>query len=321
MPHPDYDPQLATLVKDAPSGDGWLHEIKYDGYRIGARIRSGRVTLISRNGKDWTTAFPTIAKAVAALPLADGLIDGEIAIVLPDGRTSFQMLQNAFSGGRSEGTLVYFVFDLLRANGKRLHSLPLVERKARLEALVGRRKTGPIRYADHVEGSGKPFFVRACRLGLEGIISKRAAEPYRRGRHGDWVKTKCTHEQEFVIGGFTDPEGSRAGLGALLIGYYLRGRLVFSGKVGTGFSQKSAIDLRRQLEAIAQKDSPFDPPPERSIARAAHWVKPQLVCEVEFTEWTSDGRIRHPVFKGLRADKTPKEVKRERAGIARATSE
>ena len=312
MPHPDYDPQLATLVKDAPSGGGWLHEIKYDGYRIGARIRNGRVTLISRNGKDWTAAFPKIANAVAALPIAEGLIDGEVAIVLPDGRTSFQMLQNAFSGGRAEGTLVYFVFDLLRADGKRLHSLPLVERKARLKALVGRRKTGPIRYADHVEGSGKPFFVQACRLGLEGIISKRAAEPYRRGRHGDWVKTKCTHEQEFVIGGFTDPEGSRAGIGALLIGYYLRGRLVFSGKVGTGFSQKSALDLRRRLEVIEQKTSPFHPPPERSIARAAHWVRPQLVCEVEFTEWTSDGRIRHPVFKGLRADKKPKEVKRER---------
>ena len=327
MPHPDYDPQLATLVKEAPSGDGWLHEIKYDGYRIGARIRKGRVTLISRNGKDWTAAFPTIANAVAALPIADGLIDGEVAIVLPDGRTSFQLLQNAFSSGRSEGTLVYFVFDLLRADGKRLHSLPLIERKSRLKALVGRRKTGPIRYADHVEGSGTPFFDQACRLGLEGIISKRAAEPYRRGRHGDWVKTKCTHEQEFVIGGFTDPEGSRAGIGALLIGCYLRGKLVFSGKVGTGFSQKSAIDLRRQLEAIALNKSPFDPLPERSIARAAHWVRPHLICEVEFTEWTSDGRIRHPVFKGLRADKKPKDVKRERPnsaarpGIPRATAE
>jgi bifunctional non-homologous end joining protein LigD len=313
MPHPDYDPQLATLVRDAPSGAGWLHEIKYDGYRIGCRIRDGRVTLISRNGKDWTAAFPEVVAAAAALPLAEGLIDGEIAIVLPDGRTSFQLLQNASAGGSTQGTLVYFVFDLLRLNGQRLQTLPLVERKARLRSLVGRRANGRIRYADHVEGDGRSVFDQACRLGLEGIISKRATEPYRPGRHGDWVKTKCTHEQEFVIGGFTDPEGSRAGIGALLIGHYQHGKLVFSGKVGTGFSHKAAVDLRRQLESITRATPPFDPPPERPVAQVAHWVKPNLVCEVEFTEWTGDGKIRHPSFKGLRADKKPQEVKRERA--------
>jgi bifunctional non-homologous end joining protein LigD len=312
MPHPDYVPQLATLVKEPPTGGGWVHEIKYDGYRIGCRIRNGRVTLLSRNGKDWTAAFPDIVSATAALPLADGLIDGEVAIVLPDGRTSFQMLQNAFSGGKSEGALVYFVFDLLRAEGERLQALPLVERKARLLKLVGRRKTGRIRYADHVEGSGRAFFDQACRLGLEGIISKRASEPYRAGRHGDWVKTKCVLEQEFVIGGFTDPEGSRAGIGALLIGYYSGGKLVSSGKVGTGFSHKVALDLRRRLNAIEQKTTPFDPPPERAIARNAHWVKPQLVAQVVFTEWTGDGKIRHPSFQGLREDKQPQDVIRER---------
>jgi bifunctional non-homologous end joining protein LigD len=321
MPHPDYDPQLATLVKDAPSGAGWLHEIKYDGYRIGCRIRGGRATLISRNGKDWTAAFPDIAAAAAALPITDGLIDGEVCIVMPDGRTSFQMLQNAFSGGSANGTLVYFVFDLLRLDGERLRALPLDERKARLKELVGNRKTSRIRYAEHIETDGRAFFNQACRLGLEGIISKRAAEPYRPGRHGDWLKTKCVLEQEFVIGGFTDPEGSRAGIGALLIGYYTPSRsglrrtrannLVFSGKVGTGFSHKVALDLRRQLEAIEQDTPPFDPPPERSIAKTAHWVKPQLVCEVVFTEWTTDGKIRHPAFQGLRADKKPTQVRRE----------
>ena len=316
MPHPDYTPQLATLVKDAPSGDGWLHEIKYDGYRIGCRIRGSRVTLISRNGKDWTEAFPEIAAAAAKLPTTDALLDGEVAIVLADGRTSFQMLQNAFSGDRSRGTLIYFVFDLLRLDGERLASRPLLERKERLKALLKRLRKGSvasdrIRYADHVEGNGRAFYAQARKLGLEGIISKRAAEPYRPGRHGDWVKTKCVHQQEFVIGGFTEPEGARAGLGALLIGYYEGRRLIFSGKVGTGFSHKGAIELRRTLDGIEQKRCPFDPPPEGALGRTAHWVKPQLVCQVEFTEWTGDGKIRHPSFQGLRADKKPQQVRRE----------
>jgi len=311
MPHPDYAPQLATLVKEPPSGDGWLHEIKYDGYRIGCRIRSGRVTLISRNGKDWTDALPDVVAAATTLPTKDALIDGEVAIVLPDGRTSFQLLQNAFSGEKPKGALVYFVFDLLRLDGEKLERLPLVERKARLRAFIGKRKS-IIRYADHVEGNARKFFDQACGLGLEGIISKRASAPYHSGRHGEWVKTKCVFEQEFVIGGFTDPEGSRAGIGALLIGYYDRGTLVFSGKVGTGFTQKGALELRRQLERIEQKSCPFDPPPSGPLGRNAHWVKPQLVGEVAFTEWTGDGKIRHPAFKGLRADKKPKDVKRER---------
>ena len=322
MPHPDYSPQLATLVKAPPSGPGWLHEIKYDGYRIGCRIRNGHVTLISRTGKDWTAAFPEIAAAAAELPATDALIDGEVAVVLPDGRTSFQMLQNAFRGerpGAVRGTLIYFAFDLLRLNGERLTTLPLIERKKRLEALLasrGRQRRGSagqgrIRYADHVEGNGEAFYAQARRLGLEGIISKRASEPYRPGRHGDWLKAKCIQKQEFVIGGFTDPEGARAGLGALLIGYYDRGRLVFSGKVGTGFTQKGAVDVRRQLDALAVKTSPFEPPPAGALGRTAHWVKPQLVCEVVFTEWTSDGRIRHPSFQGLRADKKPHQVRKE----------
>ena len=311
MPHPDYAPQLATLVKEPPSGGGWLHEIKYDGYRIGCRIRAGRVALISRNGKDWTTAFPDVVAAATTLPTQDALLDGEVTIVLPDGRTSFQMLQNAFSGEKRKGALVYFVFDVLRLDGEKLERLPLVERKARLKSFLGKRKS-VIRYADHVAVDGRAFFDRACSLGLEGIISKRASEPYHPGRHGDWVKTKCVLEQEFVIGGFTDPEGSRAGIGALLIGYYERGKLVFSGKVGTGFTHKGALDMRRRLEGIEQKICPFDPPPEGPLGRNAHWVKPQLVGEVVFTEWTGDGKIRHPAFKGLRADKKPQEVKRER---------
>jgi len=315
MAHPDYVPQLATLVDRAPSGDEWLHEIKYDGYRIGARVRKGRVSLYTRNGNDWTASFPDIADAVGNLRLDDALIDGEAAVVLPDGRTSFQAMQNA-GDAANRGTIVYFVFDLLRLNGASLETLPLEERKTRLKKLVGAKKTGRIRFSEHIEGSGQEFFDHACRAGLEGIVSKRRDQPYRAGRHGGWVKTKCTRRQEFVIGGFTDPEGTRAGLGALLIGYYDRDRLVFSGKVGTGFTHKVALDLRATLDRIEQRTSPFTPAPPGSLGRNAHWVKPDLVCEVVFTEWTTDGKIRHPSFQGLRADKKPKQVMREKPAAA-----
>ena len=313
MAHSDYAPQLATLVKAPPSGDEWLHEIKYDGYRIGARVRNGRTTLISRNGKNWTDAFPEIVEGVGRLGVDDALLDGEVAMVLPDGRTSFQALQNAFSGQGSRAALVYFVFDLLRLNGESLERLPLEQRKATLKALVGRKKNDRLRYSDHVDGNGDTFFQQACRVGLEGIVSKRRDLPHRAGRHGGWVKTKCVLRQEFVVGGFTEPEGARAGIGALLIGYYDGDRLVFSGKVGTGFTQKLALDLRRRLDAIEQKTCPFTPPPAGSLARVAHWVSPSLVCEVVFAEWTGDGKIRHPSFQGLRLDKKPGEVVQERA--------
>jgi bifunctional non-homologous end joining protein LigD len=308
----DYAPQLATLVKAPPSGDEWLHEIKYDGYRIGCRVRAGRVRLISRTGKDWTTAFPEIVAAAAELKSDNLLLDGEVAMVLADGRTSFQALQNAFTGQASRRTLVYFVFDVLRDGDERVARLPLVERKERLRRLIGGGKSGRLRYSEHVEGNGEAFFAQACRIGLEGIISKLAGEPHRRGRSRDWVKTKCILRQEFVIGGFTEPEGSRAGIGALLIGYYEGERLVFAGKVGTGFSQAVALDLRKRLESIERARSPFDPPPAGALGRTAHWVAPRLVAEVMFTEWTGDGKIRHPSFQGLRADKKPRAVIRER---------
>jgi bifunctional non-homologous end joining protein LigD len=309
---PDYRPQLATLVKEPPPGDEWLHEVKYDGYRIGARVRNGRVALYSRNGKDWTAAFPTVVEAVASFGVSDALLDGEVAMVLTDGRTSFQALQNMLSSQPSGAVLAYFVFDLLRLERDRLEPLPLEDRKARLKKLVGRRTASTVRYSDHVVGRGDEFFKQACRAGLEGIISKRRDQPYHPGRHRDWLKTKCVLRQEFVIGGFTDPEGTRQGIGALLVGYYEGDRLACAGKVGTGFTHQGALDLRFRLEALKAKACPFTPPPARTIARRAHWVKPSLVCEIAFTEWTSDGRIRHPSFQGLRADKSPKQVVQER---------
>ncbi len=270
------------------------------------------MSLYTRNGNDWTAAFPELADAIRKLDLDDALIDGEAAMVLPDGRTSFQALQNMGAAAR-RAAIVYFVFDLLRLDGQSLEALPLEQRKARLKKLVGAKKSGRIRYSEHITGSGDTFFAEACRTGLEGIVSKQRNEPYRAGRHGGWVKTKCVQRQEFVIGGFTDPEGMRAGIGALLIGYYEGERLVFSGKVGTGFSHKVALELRAKLDRLENKTSPFTPAPPGALGRNAHWVKPDLVCEVEFTEWTTDGKIRHPSFQGLRADKKPKEIVREKA--------
>jgi bifunctional non-homologous end joining protein LigD len=313
MPSREYVPQLATLVKAPPEGDGWCHEIKFDGYRIGCRITDGRIALISRNGKDWTSHFPEVVNAIRATGVEDALIDGEVAAVLPDGRTSFQALQNVMQRSGGQAALVYYVFDLLRIEGTVLEREPLSARKARLVALFGSRTNSLVRISEHIEGRGKAFLQRACAAGLEGIISKRLDRPYHHGRNSDWVKSKCLLRQELVIGGFTDPAGSRAGLGALLLGYYDQGQLVFAGKVGTGFTHQSAIDLRRTLDRLERRSSPYDVAPPRPIARRAHWVTPSLVCEVAFTEWTSDGRIRHPVFHGLRKDKRPAEVRREQA--------
>jgi bifunctional non-homologous end joining protein LigD len=308
MAHLDYVPQLASLVKTPPSGDQWLHEIKLDGYRIGCLITDGRVRLISRNGQDWTATFPEIADAARRLEVKIAVIDGELVMLRPDGRTSFEALQGAASGRVARSGLVYFAFDLLRLDGERIDRLPLEERKARLLKLVGRGKTGRIRYTDHIDGRGVELFDEACRLGLEGIVSKRRDLPYQPGRRDSWRKTKCLQRGVFVIGGFTDPDGSRAGIGALLVGRYDKGRLVFSGRVGTGFSQAVALDLRRRLDASAQSACPFDPRPAGPLARTAHWVKPSLVCEATFSEWTNAGMLRQPSFQGLRSDVKPKEV-------------
>jgi bifunctional non-homologous end joining protein LigD len=309
-----FRPQLATLVKTPPAGDRWVHEIKYDGYRIGCIIDKKGVRLISRNGKDWTHVFPPIAEAARKLRTNDTLIDGEVAMVMPNGRTSFEALQQAAAGSTSQAPLVYFVFDLLRLDGERLESLPLEERKVRLRSLVGGRQTGRIRYADHIVGGGEQLFEHASKIGLEGIISKRRDMPYLAGRHDTWQKVKVSQRGAFVVGGFTDPEGTRAGIGALLVGAYEGPRLVFAGRVGTGFSHEFALDLRAKLEKLELRTCPFDPVltgPERK----AHWVKPVLVCNVRYTEWTNVGRLRHPAFEGLRKDVKPKDVKRPKLSL------
>jgi bifunctional non-homologous end joining protein LigD len=307
--------QLAQLVDAPPEGPDWLHEQKFDGYRILADLDRGTVRLLSRRFKDWTAAFPTVVQAIAALPVRRAIFDGEVAVLLPDGRTSFQGLQNAF--GTPSPNLVYFVFDLLAVDDELLLARPLDERKARLAKLIAtkkRAKPGVLRYSDHVIGSGKEFFELACRTGLEGIISKRRAQAYTPGRGSGWQKTKCLLRQELVIGGFTDPEGQRTGIGALLVGYYDGDRLVYGGKVGTGYTAKMLVDLRRRLEPDEQSASPFQPEPPRAwTGPNRHWVKPVHVAEVAFSEWTADGRLRHPSFQGLRLDKPAREVVREAA--------
>jgi bifunctional non-homologous end joining protein LigD len=307
---PAYDCQLALLVDEPPEGDEWVHELKFDGYRIGCVIDGPRVTLVSRNGNDWTAQFPEVVGAVRRLKARQALLDGEVAVVLPDGRTSFQALQGSF-GDAIRRRLVYFVFDLLHLDGRDLRPLPLERRKEELRRLLaGAPPT--IRFSAHVTGGGAAYLREACRLGLEGIVSKRRDAPYRAGRGGGWLKIKCTQRQELIIGGYTDPEGSRVGIGALLVGHRAGGKLVFAGKVGTGFTNAVARDLRRRLEAIARPDSPFDPTPPGPLGRRAHWVEPRLVAEVAFSEWTDDGKVRHPSFQGLRADKTAAQVVRER---------
>jgi bifunctional non-homologous end joining protein LigD len=306
----EFSPQLATLVDRPPAGDQWLHELKYDGFRIGCRIDNGRVRLSSRNGKDWTDRFPSVHEAAAALPVRQALLDGEVAVVLEDGRTSFQALQNASVAGR--GTLTYFLFDILYADGEDVSRQPLEERKTRLKRILSKRQ-GTLRYSDHIVGNGAEVYAQACRQGAEGIVSKRRDLPYQAGRGRGWLKIKCINRQEFVIAGFTDPEGSRVGLGALVVGVYdTGGALQFAGKVGTGFTHASALALRRQLETIRQTECPFAVRPPGPLARTAHWVRPLLVAEVAFTEWTNDGKIRHPSFQGLRSDKSPRDVTRER---------
>jgi bifunctional non-homologous end joining protein LigD len=316
---PAYDPQLATLVKAPPSGEEWVHELKYDGYRIGVRLDEGHVQLLSRRGKDWTAQFPELVAAAKKLKARQALLDGEAAVVLDDGRTSFQALQNFFGGDRRG--LVYFAFDLLFLDGEDLRARPLEERKERLAHLLRASGAGLIRVSEHMAGNGPAFFAEANRMGLEGIVSKQRGQPYRGGRTTSWLKAKCIREQELVIGGFTDPEGSREGIGALLLGVYAEGRLAFAGKVGTGFSMKVARELRKKLEAIEQKACPFDPPPT-GPDRLAHWVKPALVAQVKFGEWTSDGKVRHSVFLGLREDKAPQDVVMEvpRAEAAATTT-
>jgi bifunctional non-homologous end joining protein LigD len=310
---------LATLVEAVPVGDEWVHEIKLDGYRLIARIEHGRARLLTRGEQDWTHRFSHIARALEALHIDNAMLDGEVVVLDERGVSDFQLLQNALSE-KAKNPPQYFVFDLLHLAGRDLRALPLTERKRVLQATLGSSGTnGPIHYCDHVTGSGEAFYAQACELGLEGVLSKLGDRPYASGRTRDWLKTKCSRQQEFVIGGYTDPSGSRQGLGALFLGVYEGEKLVYAGKVGTGFTQTSLIQLRKKLGALAIKTPPFAEVPRNEVA-GAHWIEPKLAAEVRFTGFTQDGRLRHPVFRGLREDKVPSEIVRETALPRRAAN-
>jgi bifunctional non-homologous end joining protein LigD len=292
-----------------PDGRGWLHEAKYDGYRIIGRKAGDEVTLFSRSGLDWTVRFPAIASALLTFPAESALIDGEVAFVLPNGITDFKSLQEHIDSPHP--SIRYFVFDLLWLDGKDLRKKPLKERRALLAKLMSEKGiSNYLVYADYVEGSGPEFFKQACAAGLEGVVSKRADAPHRSGRGRGWLKVKCKRGEEFVIGGYNRSDVKGKPFSSLLLGTFDGDKLIYSGKVGTGFDSADLDRLARKFKPLERSKSPFEevPAPER---KGAVWLEPKLVAQVEFTERTRDGRLRHPSFQGLREDKPAREVHRE----------
>lgn len=306
---PDIEPQLATLVREVPKGPGWAFEIKYDGYRAIAYLAKGTVRLVSRNGLSFHERFGSICHALASLPVTSAILDGEVCSLDALGHTRFEALQGV-DRDRSHRELVYFVFDLLWIDGEDLRGLPLEARRARLERLLPQTGAGTVRRSERIEGDGRAFLEAARELGLEGVIAKRVDRPYRGGRSTEWVKLKVDRREELVIVGATPPKGSRQRFGALLLATGSREGLRFAGKVGTGFDTRTLEDLHERMRPLRVDRPPVIDPPR---IRGALWVRPELVAEIRYTEWTADGKLRHPTFLGLREDKSAQEVRRERA--------
>ncbi len=309
-------PQLCQLVDIAPSGAQWLHEIKLDGFRISARIEGEGVQLLTRTGLDWSDKYPSVIAALATLRVKTAYLDGELCGIGDDGLPSFSQTQAASDGSR--GTrLVYYAFDLLHVDGRDTASLPLIERKALLKPLIA--DVPGLQFNDHETGDGELIRRHACGLGFEGVVSKTIDAPYASGNRGLWRKSKCLNRQEFVVVGWTDPEGSRPHLGALLLGYYSDdGKLIYAGRVGTGMPDKVLADLRRRLEPLARTSMSLSAPPPRKtrfgsplVLSRVHWVEPQLVVEITYLTWTADGLLRQTVYIGLRSDKPATQVRRE----------
>ena len=311
------EPCLATLADSAPQSDNWIHEIKFDGYRIQARLDNGRVKLLTRRGLGWTRKFPSIAEAVTTLPAKTALIDGELVVEDEDGVSSFSLLQQDLKDGRHD-RMAFYVFDLMHLDGRDLKPLPLMERKHSLARLLRNTSKGaPLRLSESLVEPGPTLHKHACKLGLEGIVSKLASAAYHSGRGHDWIKTKCSDRQEMVIAGFVPSTADAHSVGALVLGYYKRGRLHYAGRTGTGFTHASARDLYRKLKALKRAKSPFDtlPAEERGV-RVPNWVEPRLVAEVDFHGWTHGDRVRQASFQGLREDKPANQVAREVKAMA-----
>jgi bifunctional non-homologous end joining protein LigD len=312
----------AKLAASIPSG-AWLYEIKFDGFRALALRGGNEARLLSRNEKDFGGKFNEVMDSLSKLEVQDAIVDGEIVALDEKGRSSFQLLQ-AFELGQDRPAIFYYAFDLLRLNGEDLCDLPVEERKAKLEKLL-KRSMGTIRYSASLGGDAEKLLAQARQFGLEGLIGKRAGSRYEAGRRtGSWIKLKLQQEQEFVIGGYTEPAGSRKHFGALLVGVFEGKELKFAGKVGTGFNEKLLRTMLGIFKKVPRETSPFVDLPEKRAGRygqgvtasemkLCHWIEPKIVCQIKFEEWTKDHRLRQPVFLGLREDKDAKEVVREEA--------
>ncbi len=301
-------PQLATLVDRPPTGEDWVHEVKFDGYRIQSHIERRSIRMLTRSGQDWTEKYSVIAKELQKLDVKSAIFDGEIVALDEQGRSHFQKLQNAMKA-QDQRALRYYIFDLLYLNGEDLREKTLWERKDLLAEILEPHKKSVVLYSEHFDVEGEGFFETSCDMKLEGIVSKRLDSYYISGRNESWVKVKCKLQQEFVIGGFTEGQGTRVGFGALLLGVYERGKLRYVGKCGTGFDQNLLVDIKKKLKRIEVDDTPFEIGSPRGAG--IHWVRPALVAEVNFSNWTDEGILRVPVFQGLREDKPAIEIHKE----------